>query len=178
MKITVNLILLILLVVHAEQCTIGQNVKQEESKEIQTGQNYVKIDFNIIPDEIKLQKGSWEDEFEIKAEIKHTNLNKKDLTLKKLLFVGLETEGDNFIEAFDFEENKIEIERDMHYQIPFDANFENPYFEEMTLKTNESKMDTIDINTFYVFKEKGIFKVRFVSTELGFASNWDTLNVN
>ena len=178
MKKAFSLVLSIVFLIQINQFIIGQSFKNDLSNDVQVIQNSTKIKFNILPKEIRSNRGLGRDEFQLKAEIKHINLDKKDLTLTKVLFVGLERDGDNFIEAFDLKENKIEIERDIHYQIVFDPTFEDPYFQEMYLKSNETKIDTVDLSSFYIFKEKGDFKVRFVNKELNITSNWDTLKVN
>lgn len=173
MKTTFCIILSFLTCLQINQCKFANKPKEEKIEDILTIKNSIKLRFNLIAKEVKSYKGYGLEETEIVAEIRHTNLSREDLKIDKQLFVGSEKGGDNFIEAFDFQENKIEIEKDVDYQIIFDM-----YLEKANLKTNESKVDTINLSTFYAFKQKGNYKVRFVNKELNLISNWDTLIVN
>lgn len=178
MKKAFVVILPIALLVQINQFIGERHCKTEFSKDIEMAEDSVKILFNIFLDKINSSNELDRDGVELKAEVEHINLSDEDLMLTKSLFLGLKTNGDHYVEAFDFQENQIEIGREIDYQILFFPDAENPHLEEIPLKRNETKVDTIDLNTFYVFKEKGVFKVRFVNYALNIASNWDTLMVN
>ncbi|KAA3635047.1 MAG: hypothetical protein DWQ02_10440 [Bacteroidetes bacterium] len=134
----------------------------------------IKLVFNVIPDEVEHGRRFGENKQKIEAELKYINLGEKEQFLSKTIFYGLESEGDDFVEAYDFNGNKINIEKELDYQYLLTLDL----FEKVTLEKDEFKIDTINLSTFYYFKQKGIFKLRFVSKELDIKSNWDTLIVN
>ncbi|MFK8005557.1 MAG: hypothetical protein AB8H03_04270 [Saprospiraceae bacterium] len=154
--------------------SLNLGVSEIENKFIK--KDSLKIYFNIIPDEIIYEYDSWrKKELEIPAELIQTNLNKTDMKLSKTIFYGLKSEGDSHIQVFDFDNNLIEVgkEVDYHYLPFWEENL-----KEVNLKWNESKTDTIDLDVFYKF-EKGTYKIRFVNSDFDseIVSNWDTLKV-
>jgi len=101
------------------------------------------------------------------------NLKEKDIVVDKTILYGLKSEGVGHIEVLDFKNNILDVGREVDYD--YGLWLEN--LKVVNLRPNQSKIDTIDLDVFYVFK-KGIYKIRYVDTRLENFSNWDTLKVN
>lgn len=177
MRRSIQLILFISFGFMISQCSIQHKTANNETvveENNVSNQDSFELSFNIFPKEItyKFDRGRKLKQ-EIFAELILTNLKKKNIETHKTIFYGLKSEGDSYIEALDFDGEKITVERDMHYQYLF---FEEN-FKVINIEPNQSKTDTIDLDTFYVFK-KGNYKIRYVDTDLNIFSNWDTLKVN
>jgi len=141
------------------------SVTQKESLEL-----YFKLSKNKIK-----RYSSWKEEDEdFYATLIQTNRTDSILTVPITLTYGHKGEGD-YVEAYNFNGKQIDINNQAHYQ--WLHWWEDDYFT--TLKPSESRLDTISINSFYDFKEKGDFKLRFVYlfSEDSIYSNWDTLKV-
>ncbi len=173
---SIHLILFISLSFMLIQCSIKQKVAKNETvfdEKIISNQDSFKLSFNIIPTEITYVYDSWRKlEIEIPSELKLTNIGENDIESAKIIYYGFEGVGESFIEVRDFKNNRIDVNREMDYDY-----FYLEEFEMVNIKPNEFKIDTIDLDAFYVF-EKGIYKIRYIDPDYDLVSNWDTLKIN
>ncbi|MBI1225433.1 MAG: hypothetical protein GC192_09380 [Bacteroidetes bacterium] len=132
----------------------------------------VEISFSILPDKIKCCKDIECLNQEVKSVVEHKNIGKSDIITTIVLMFGLKRDGDNHIEIYKLNGEEVNCAREIDYDYIFD------FSESRTIRQNEIIRDTIDLGVFYSFKQKGVFRVRFISNEFGVASNWDTLVVN
>jgi len=154
-------------------CTFKSNVKDKHNA-FHLQKEKIELQFNILKERV----GSfrfWEEGYEdFDATLMRTNKSDSVLTVPKMLTYGHKGEG-NYIESFDLNGKEIDINNEAHYQWLYWLDDE--FFMEIGI--NESKLDTLSMTSFYNYKEKGKFKLRFVYEFQGdtIYSNWDTLEV-
>ena len=173
---SIQFILFLLLSFMVIQCSSNHKVLKNETgvgENVLSNQDSLELKFNIIPNEITYLYDSWRRlQIEIHSELKLTNIGETDIKTAKIVYYGFEGVGESFIEVRDFKNNRIDVNREMDYDY-----FYLEEFEMFNIKPNESKIDTIDLDTFYVF-EKGIYKIRYIDPDFDLVSNWDTLKIN
>ena len=136
----------------------------------------IELHFKLSKNKIKSYKYSMQADEDFYATLTQTNKSDNVLMVPKVLIYGHKGDGEeDHVEAFRLKGEEIDIRNSADYSwiISFDEEFNTE------LKPNESKLDTVSITSFYNFKEKGDFKLRFVyaSSENTLYSNWDTLKV-
>lgn len=139
----------------------------------------VKIWFNIIPEEISKCEHTTGGVGQIEnglsyvcAVVRETNQSNNALKYEYAPFSWGQNE-DNHIEAFDMTGRRVNLDKDIDYQIVLDPDYEE------VVNIGDIRENFINILTFLEFRQSGVYALRFVSTEYDSIvySNWDTLIV-